>query len=140
MPSYNKSIIVPLDEALKEIHNLLDVYKSQNDMNAYNFLIYGFLAPKTNSAKIDNLESFKYTIVCKKNVHQLSLSIYNKPGITTTNLTTTQINELKRLNDYLKQPGMLKSIKKYQMKAVIPFSIIVISILILIFLAKNKML
>ena len=133
MGGVTPAILVPLDEALAELNATLETYKLQNDINAYNMEISIFICPEINSDKIDNLEPYKYTVEAKRHTNTLSLDIYNKPGVPTSNLTDTQIKKLKELNDYLKQPGMMKSIKIDQMKVIIPFCIIVILVIVFLF-------
>ncbi|MGL5573958.1 MAG: hypothetical protein ACRDCW_00140 [Sarcina sp.] len=130
--------MIPLDDMLTYLNEQYQICSQKNQMKDYNFLLYGFLAPEINTNNIDNLRPYKSTVRCRKNTGEYYLDIDNNSS--SSDLTDQQVKKLQELNNYLKQSGVMKSIKKDQMKIIIPFCIVVISIFVLIFLAKNKVL
>ena len=131
MPDFYRYKEIDLDEAIKELNDYYERVKGTRDEKGYMIRLHGFITPEINSEKIDNLEAYKYTVIAKKwTNNNLRLDIYNDKKRSTTYLTTEQIKELQKFNDYLKQ----REVKAYIKRSGILMAIITFTVLSLIIL------
>ncbi|WP_066869566.1 hypothetical protein [Clostridium mediterraneense] len=131
MPNYYTYEEMDLDEAIKYLNDYYEKVKDTRDEKGYMTRLHGFITPEINSEKIDNLEAYKYTVIAKKwTNNDLRLDIFNDKKKSTTYLTTEQIKELKKFNDYLKQNDVKRYIKYQNIRvATVYLTIVLLTIL-----------
>ncbi len=131
MPNYYSYEEIDLDEAIKELNDYYERVKDTRYESRYMIKVHAFITPEINSEKIDNLEAYKYTVIAKKwTNNRLRLDIINDKKRSTTYLTTEQIKELQKFDDYLKQ-DYVKSYIKYSGIGVTLVYFIIILLIIL---------
>lgn len=131
MPNYYSHKEIDLDEAIKELNDYYERVKDTRYEKGYMTRLHGFITPEINSEKIDNLEAYKYTVIAKKwTNNDLRLDIFNDKKRSTTYLTTEQIKELQKFNDYLKQNDVKRYIKYQNIRvATVYLTIVLLTIL-----------
>ena len=130
MPDFYRYKEIDLDEAIKELNDYYERVKGTRDEKGYMIRLHGFITPEINSEKIDNLEAYKYTVIAKKSPDNFTLDIYNDKKRSTTYLTTEQIKELQKFNDYLKQNDVKRYIKYHNIRVATFYLTIVLLIVV----------